>query len=146
MWNKPMARGLPFADTEPGTVPMSFGDDTSDLDTVPMPLADVVTAAPFPPAVRQADVDAVLAELRRDNRVCPQPAQWLEFFGVLVAAAEGARLPAPPLVGSAWAATPALAKRMCFLEQVEWAAAQGCLQQAWDFLRGLSEGEWHYMG
>lgn len=148
MESKPTGRGQPFADTEPGTVPMSYGDDIGDFDTVPMPLLHPATPAPraaraAPP--RGADLHEVLAEVRRDHRVCPQPTRWLEFFRVLQNAAEGARLPAPPLTGSAWAATPALAKRMCFHDQVEWAAAQGCLQPAWEFLRQLADNDWHYM-
>ncbi len=42
-----------------------------------------------------------------------------------------------------WTATPASAKRMCFRDQVDWAANHHCLQKAWDFLKDLPDTDWH---
>lgn len=143
----------PFPDTEP----MSLGTGAPDADdpqfapTQPLPLAST-----RPPAAARLDelslaplevsLYEVMAEIRKDNRVCPQPTRWLEFYRILQEAGSGQPLPAPPLTGSAWAATPALAKRMCFREQVEWAAGNGCLQASYEFIKALPEGDWHYMG
>jgi hypothetical protein len=85
----------------------------------------------------------VMAEVRRDNRVCPQPTRWLEFYRLLQDGAQGRPLPSPPLSGSAWLATPAMAKRQCFHEQVEWASANGCLQAVYGFLKSLPPADWH---
>lgn len=131
-----------FPDTEPLTQPMA-GSETWDAPTEPMPLrADppVLSLAP-----KELTLYEVLAAMRKDNRVCPQPTRWLEFYRLLETRVPGAALPAAPLTGSAWAATPPLAKRMCFREQVEWADAHGLLQEAYEFLDALPESDWHFM-
>ena len=88
----------------------------------------------------------LMAVVRKNNRVCPQPNRWIEFYALLEAFADGATLPSPPLTGAAWASTPALSKRMCFREQVEWAVTQDCVTAATTFLKGLPESDWHYGG
>jgi hypothetical protein len=123
--------------------------DAAYADTEPMPLPEV---QPAPAAANfgglslapvETSLYEVMAAIRKDNRVCPQPTRWLEFYRILQEGSAGAPLPAPPLTGSAWAATPASAKRMCFREQVEWAANHQCLQKAWEFLNDLPDTEWH---
>jgi hypothetical protein len=37
-----------------------------------------------------------------------------------------------------------MAKRMCFREQVEWAAAQHCIHLAHGYLNGLAPAAWPY--
>lgn len=134
-----------FADTVPMIPP---GQESGYLETVPLPLANVRPAAPASAALAPAAVtlEDLLNEARRHNRVCPQPTRWLEFYRLIEQLGGGGRLPAPPLTGSAWAATPAIAKRMCFREQLEWAAAHNCLNAAYQYLKGLPEADWHYMG
>jgi len=51
--------------------------------------------------------------------------------------------PPEPLVGSAWASTPPLAKRMCFEQQLEWADRNKALQPAFEFLKELRESDWY---
>ncbi|MCG2593165.1 hypothetical protein LZ009_10265 [Ramlibacter sp. XY19] len=148
--NKPLWGRKPsqFADTEPAsTMPMTLppGGDF-DAPTEPMPLS----ARPTPPRTELslAPVEAgeyeLMAELRKDNRVCPQPTRWLEFFRLLQDHAGRQPLPSPPLTGSAWAATPPSAKRMCFREQAEWAVQNGCVAEACEFLAGLPKSDWLY--
>lgn len=147
-WNR---SGDPFADTEPIAPPPAPPDsEATYIETMPMPLplANVRPAAPAPqaPAPVQITLFDLTAEARRNNRVCPQPARWLEFYRLLEEHAGGAPLPPAPLVDAAWAATPALAKRMCFREQLEWAAANDCTKAAWQFMKQLAETDWYYMG
>lgn len=139
---------LHFADTEPM---LRAGDELAMADTQPMPLMREM--APSRPAadpigLSLAPVEAgeyeLMAETRRDHRVCPLPTRWLEFYRLLQDAAKGVPLPAPPLSGSAWAASPAAAKRACFEEQARWAVRNGCLTAAYDFLQGLPKSEWYY--
>ena len=132
-----------FADTEPAsTMPMTLppGGDF-DAPTEPMPLS----ARPKPElslAPHEVGEYELMAELRKDGRVCPLPTRWLEFYRVLQVAAGNRPLPAPPLTGSAWAATPTSAKRMCMREQAEWAVQNGCVGEAYRFLEQLPKGDW----
>jgi hypothetical protein len=150
MTKLPWSRPQDFPDTEPGsTLPMiPPGEESAYAETSPLPLASVRPAAPPPLALAPLEVTLydVMNEIRKDNRVCPQPTKWLAFYRLLEEIGGGAALPSPPLVGSAWAATPSLAKRMCFREQVEWAAANNCMNAAYQYLKGLKEADWHYMG
>lgn len=151
---KPTHSGPPsaFPETEPmSQFPAEADTDPRFAPTEPLPLAiarskpasalDELSLAPI-----EVSLYEVMAEIRKHNRVCPQPTRWLEFYRILQDAAAGARLPPPPLSGSAWAATPSLAKRMCLREQIEWAATRGCLQPAYEFIRALPDSDWHYMG
>ena len=146
-----------FPDTEPLSQPMQHTGDTFDADTVPQPLEPMVDVPVARKRRSSSDLDALslapiqvtlyeaLAEIRKDNRISPLPTRWLEFYRLLQQAGDGSPLPAEPLTGSAWAATPPLAKRMCFREQVEWADAHGCLAQAVAFLKSLPEADWNYI-
>ena len=145
-----------FPDTEPLSQPMHHTGDTFYDQTVPTPLEPLVDT----PATRKAsrgDADALslapvevtlyeaLAEIRKDNRISPQPTRWLEFYRLLQEQGHGSTLPPEPLTGSAWSSTPSLAKRMCFREQVEWADAHGCLRPAFEFIKSLPETDWNYL-
>lgn len=139
--------GEVFPDTEPAsTLPMvPPGEESAYADTAPMPLANVRAAAPAPLALAPLEITLydLMALVRKDNRVCPLPSRWLEFYAMLERLSGGAALPSPPLVGSAWASTPASAKRMCFREQVEWAAENNVKNAAYQWLKTLPDAEWH---
>lgn len=150
LWGRPKD----FPDTEPqSTLPfIPPGEEAMYAETEPMPL--VPAPAPARPAAERfaglslAPLEATLYDVqsfaRKDNRVCPQPSRWLAFYRVLQdAAGRNAALPAQPLVGSAWAITPALAKRMAFQEQLEWADRNGCLQPAYEYLQALRDADWY---
>ena len=139
----------PFSDTEPAsTLPMILPDEESAYaDTAPP--TDVEAVAPAPPAAMapaEVTLDDLVHEIRRDGRACPLPMRWLAFYRLLEEHAGARPLPPPPLVGSAWAATPSLDKRVCFRQQVEWAAANHCTLAAYQFLKELKKGDWHYLG
>jgi hypothetical protein len=92
-------------------------------------------------------LDEVLAEAQKNKRVCPQPRKWQELYDML----PGKRRkgdgwdPALPLILAAWWDTPALPKMLRLREHLEWAAAQGCLDQVYSYLCALPEVEWHHM-
>ena len=141
LWGKAKAV---FADPDPAsTLPMlPPGEEAAYATTVPQSLARVLPAS-APPRQRTA-VHDLIAEVRKANRVCPQPVPWQEFYRLLQDLNEGHPLPAAPLVGKAWSSTPTLAKRMCFREQVEWAVKHDCIIAAHTFLKVLPESDWYY--
>jgi hypothetical protein len=157
--NKPLFGKKPsqFADTEPAsTIPLTLGNEADfDAPTEPMPLAAAKTAKAKPSiadipelnlslAAQEAGEYELMAELSKDNRVCPQPTRWLEFYRILQDKAGSGPLPTPPLTGSAWAATPPSAKRMCFREQAEWAVKNGCVVPCYEFLDKMGKSDWLY--
>lgn len=140
-------RGREFPDTEPHTLPLALPEaDSGYAQTEPQPLANVRPLPVNSLSLAPLEVTPydLVQESRRDGRVCPLPTRWLEFYRLLEQLSGPAKLPAPPLVGSAWAATPNSAKRMCFREQVEWAVANNCVHAAHGFLKNLHEADWHY--
>ena len=145
----------PFAETEPAsTIPLELASDADyDAPTQPAPLAAAPAPAPAKKEIPELSLslepvgsgeEELMAEVRKDNRVAPLPTRWLEFYRILEDAAKGEKLPAPPLTGSAWAGTPDSAKRMCFMEQAEWAVKHGVIAKACEFLMKLPKNEWHY--
>jgi hypothetical protein len=146
--NLAAAENRRFADTAPASGTTRYSaEERSYAPTTPAPLQNL-RARPAAPARRELTVVEVMVEARRNNRVCPKPARWLQFYDMLpdkkptIAGWE----PAPPLVDAAWNDTPSIPKRMCFREHIEWAASHGCLQQVFTFMKSLPEGEWHHMG
>jgi len=152
--NKPTLGGKDFPDTEPlSMVPPGEEASFSLADTQPAPLDGAPAAAPVIPdllGLELAPVGAgeyeLMAEVRKDGRICPQPTRWLEFYRVLQDAAKGAALPAPPMTGSAWAANSPVAKRNCFVAQVEWAVKNDSMIPAYEFLSALPKSDWYHGG
>jgi hypothetical protein len=131
-------------------------DKVRYADTVPLTLPGPSTKLPAPSAPKRSRSDSharvtledALMECRRNNRVCPTPPKWQQLYQLLAAKAhEGGRSPPPePLTGEAWLNTPALAKRMSFRDHIEWAAAHGCIDEVFGFVKRLPEDHWHHMG
>ncbi|MDB5872895.1 MAG: hypothetical protein JWQ07_2337 [Ramlibacter sp.] len=146
-----------YADTAPASVPGPLPPagpqpkgDRRYAKTEPAPLR-ATPAAPIgntAPAAKRASIAEVMAEARRNNRMCPQPVQWQQLYELLPDKKEGPRgwEPPQPLGGAAWAATPALAKRMCLRDHIEWADAHGALDAVHAFLKNLTEEQWHHLG
>ena len=150
--NKPTLGGKDFPDTEPLSM-VPPGEEASYSDTQPAPLAGAKAAAPVIPdslGLELAPVGAgeyeLMAEVRKDGRICPQPTRWLEFYRVLQDGAKGAALPPPPLTGSAWASNSPTSKRNCFAAQVEWAVKNDCMVPAYEFLSALPKSDWYHGG
>jgi hypothetical protein len=93
-------------------------------------------------------LESAMLVARRNNRVCPRPDQWNEFFKLLPPrkTLRGSQQPPVPVTGPAWNVTPPLTKRLCFREQIEWAESQGVLESVVAFMQAMSEEEWLHMG
>jgi hypothetical protein len=134
-----------FPDTQPITVPMEF-EDSMDAPTQPMGLMELPAPRGLD-ALELAPIEVTLYEVtgltRRDNRVCPQPSRWLEMYRILQEQAGSGARPPDPVVGSAWASTPPLAKRMAFHQQLEWADRNNCLTPVHDYLKTLRDSDWY---
>ena len=143
---------LVFADTAPASIPMPLSKgDRRYATTVPAALTRSGPAPTTPraaPAAKTVAVSEVMAEARRNNRLCPKPLAWQRLYEMLPDKSQGQRgwQPPAPLTGSAWSSTPSLAKRMCLRDHIEWAESHDCLDAVYSFLKDLPEEEWHHMG
>lgn len=140
-----------FPATQPSSLPAKLGADAQPpqyANTEPAGLP-MRRSAPLPPAARLAptvSLDQVLLEARKSNRVCPRPAHWQVFYELLLGGQESRAGLTPPIPMAAWRSTPSLSKRMCLREQIEWAAANGRLAEAYAFIKKLPEDQWQHMG
>lgn len=93
-------------------------------------------------------LEAAMLVARKNNRVCPRPERWDAFMQLLPArkSLRGTQQAPAPATGAAWAVTPALTKRLCFREQIEWAERAGLLEAVMQFMQSMSEEEWLHMG
>jgi hypothetical protein len=92
----------------------------------------------------EVTLDDLLTEIRRNNRVCPQPSVWKKLYDYLPN--KTPQLAAVPATVQEWRATPPLQKRARLRQHIEWAAAQGVLKQVHKALAALPEEKWHHMG
>ncbi|MBA2674764.1 hypothetical protein [Ramlibacter sp.] len=132
-----------FPEAIPAPVAVELGQDTGwELWTQALASRD---APPLPAA--GAALEALLDEVRRDNRVCPQQARWVDLYKMLLQHAARTQSGLPPriLAGPAWNTSSSLGKRLCLRQQLEWAQAKGGLTPVAAFLRGLPDADWHYM-
>jgi hypothetical protein len=90
----------------------------------------------------------ILVEVKKNNRVCPQPQQWQQLYELLPDKKRkgGGWEPSLPLILAAWWDTPAISKMLRLREHIEWAATHGCLEQVYSFLQALPEEQWHHTG
>lgn len=147
-----LSEPVEFAPTQPASMPMPLPKgDPRYATTVPGALMRDTTPAPLgplAPPVHRITLDAVVAEARRNNRVCPQPQPWQQLYEMLPDKKQNGRTwePPPPLTGSAWGVTPSMTKRMCLRDQLEWAEKKGRLAEVYAFLKALPEESWHHVG
>jgi len=91
-------------------------------------------------------LDALLAYVVEENRVCPQPDRWNRLWKMLPQRERvgGSWNPSPPLILAAWHVSSAHEKRNRLREHIEYAATHGVLTQIDAFLRALDAREWSY--
>ena len=96
----------------------------------------------------QLMLDELISYCSLNERVCPQPQKWNRLWKMLPDKQQiGARWePALPLTLGAWYDTPALLKMARFREHIEWAHSHDVLEEIDQFLRSLTEDEWHHIG
>jgi hypothetical protein len=133
-----------FEQTAPASLQMRQGTEPGYAATEPAGLQ--MEPRHKPPSGLTAE--AVILEARRNNRVCPQQLQWQLLYDLLPVkiGANGRQDPLPPPAGQVWKTMPSLSKRTCLRLQIEWAAANGCLQTIHNFFSQLQEDEWHHIG
>ena len=93
-------------------------------------------------------LEEVLAEITKNNRVCPQPQKWQQLYEMLPdkKRSDSGWKPSLPLILSAWSDTPAMSKIIRLREHIEWAKDHECLPTIFTFLVNLLEKEWHHIG
>jgi hypothetical protein len=93
-------------------------------------------------------IEDALAEMQKNDRVCPLPQKWQDLYEMLPdKKRKGLGWdPALPPILAAWWDTPALLKTLRLREHIEWAAAHGCLERVYSFLKALPEEQWHHIG
>ncbi len=139
----PASKVRAFPQAIPAPVAVELGQDTGwELWTQALAARDTPPLAPAAGAL-----EALLDEVRRDNRVCPQQVRWVELYKMLLqhAARTQSGLPPRVLAGPAWSTSSSLGKRLCLRQQLEWADAQGCLTSIAAFLRGMPDADWYYL-
>lgn len=130
-----------FADTVPATEPLPLSSaERAFAPTRP-------TGLPVPAKPKGPGLEDLLAESRRNDRVCPLPGAWQALYQLLPDKRQEGTVwdPAPPITGTAWKATSALPKRLCLRDHLEWAASHGVAQAVLDYLRSLPEEEWLHL-
>ena len=108
------------------------------------PAAPETVAAPTRPPSAAVGLEDALAEIRKNNRVCPLPSIWKKLYDALPNKTD--ELAAAPVTAEEWKQTPALEKRSRLRQHIEWADMQGVLRQVHKALHALPENKWHHMG
>ncbi len=92
------------------------------------------------------DINIVLAEVDKNERVCLQPSRWNELWEMLPnKQRKGAGWdPSPPLILAAWWDSPILLKKLRMREHLVWAEKQKCLDTVYAFLLNMKEEDWYH--
>jgi hypothetical protein len=110
-------------------------------ETQPINSLDIETRADAPRGP-DPEVQDVLNEARRNNRVSPTDVHWARLRELL----KGATGFEPPACAAAGQSVPRLVRRMLLRDQIEWAADHGYLALTFRFLKALPEEQWLHMG
>lgn len=83
-----------------------------------------------------------------NERVCPLPNPWLNIWNMLPNKKRNGNdwNPSLPLILGAWHDTPNLLKILRIFEHIEWADANGVIDEVDDYLRSLDESSWLHFG
>ncbi len=93
-----------------------------------------------------SQLDALLAYVQSDSRVCPLPIFWSRLWEILpgrMRVGAGWNPPAP-LILAAWGETTSEEKRERLIKHVRYAAEHDALNEVEKYLRGLTPDQWHY--
>lgn len=143
-----LSSGAGFDATEP--TPLSTPDREGDGDRAFAPTQPTESATPDgvpgAPVAKRVTVTDAMDEARRNRRICPGQAAWLQLYEMLPGKRQvgPSWQPAPPVAAQAWDITPSISKRMCLRDQLEWADKYGCLDDVLAFLKSLPEDAWHH--
>lgn len=94
------------------------------------------------------ELEKVLAEASKNNRICPQPQKWNELYQLLPNKRRtgNGHEPSSPLILAAWWETSAMQKMIRLRDHIEYASEQGCLDIIHAFLVKLKEDDWYHIG
>lgn len=90
-------------------------------------------------------LEALLAYVQEDGRICPQPMQWKKLWEMLPDRqrdGSGWNPPLPLILGAWWEATR-LEKALLLREHIVYAASHGEIDNVDTFLRRLPPDHWH---
>ncbi|MBK0392638.1 hypothetical protein [Ramlibacter algicola] len=127
----------------PADLPTDLGAPAGFETTAPTALGEAAAGA----AAAAGDLEALMQEARRNNRVCPHLAAWQALYDMLPGKQQvnGQWQPPLPIPPQAWRVTSAMVKRLCLRDHLEWAASHGAAQQVLAFLKSLPEEHWLHM-
>ncbi len=93
-------------------------------------------------------LEALIAYCSQKERVCPMPEKWKKLWEMLPNRSRvgSGWEPALPLILAAWYDTPSMLKMLRLREHLEWAELHGCLDAVDQFLKELTETDWHHFG
>lgn len=90
-------------------------------------------------------LEALLAYVQEDGRICPQPPQWKKLWEILPDKqrdGSGWNPPLPLILGS-WGETTGTEKMLRLREHIEYAASHGEIDSVDSYLRRLLQSQWH---
>ena len=88
-------------------------------------------------------LDALLAFVQLEDRVCPNPQEWMAMYDLLPPRVAGDKShPGIPLILGGWDSSDA-AKRRRLAAQIRFAEANGVFDVVDRFLRRLPESAWY---
>lgn len=136
-----------FAETAPASRPAPLPSENPAWAKT-QPMRSVARPRKRSEGVSFFSLEAAMLVARRNNRVCPRPERWQELYEQLPPrkTLRGTQNPPVPPLGSAWAATPPLTKRLLFREHIEWAEATGSLETVMAYMQSMAETDWLHMG
>ena len=84
-----------------------------------------------------------------NNRLVPMPPRWNDLYGLLKNTRQkpsGGLGPPLPLIVTVWHHSMPIEKQLRFKERLQWAQAQGQLEEIGAFLLALPEDQWCHFG
>jgi len=138
-----------FADTAPASTAQRLpAEDQGWAKTQPASSLRAPKVRTRTPEPQLFTLDGAMLVARRNNRVCPRAERWQELHALLPPrkTPRGEQKPPVPPTGPAWSKTAPLTKRLLFREHIEWAEAQGALENVMAFMQTMPETDWLHMG
>jgi hypothetical protein len=96
----------------------------------------------------KAALNDLLAYCRLNGRVCPQPRKWQALYELLPERRQvgAGYVPSAPLILGGWWYSSDAAKQERLSLHIHWAAEHGVLPEVDQYLRQLTEQDWHHLG
>lgn len=95
---------------------------------------------------RTPELNVLLVFCKKGGRVCPKPDYWHRLWEMLPDRKRvgGGWSPPLPLILGGWWESSDLEKQHRLEEHVRWAHTHGILENVDNFIRSLSEEQWHH--